>query len=100
MLSLHALACARSREERGQAALMMLGVAAAVLVSGVALLALGNALGAKGRHQRAADLAATWRSTSIARPPLRRRSAAGAGTGWRFVPRTCPFQKLGLRRLA
>ena len=43
---------------RGQASLMMLAVVAAVLVGAVVLLGLGNALGAKGRYQRAADLAA------------------------------------------
>ena len=37
---------------------MMLAVVAAVLVGAVVLFAFGNALGAKGRHQRAADLAA------------------------------------------
>jgi hypothetical protein len=40
--------------EEGQAALLILGVVAGVLV----LFGFGNALGAKGRHQRAADLAA------------------------------------------
>jgi hypothetical protein len=36
----------------------MLGVVGALLAGAVVLFALGNALGAKGRHQRAADLAA------------------------------------------
>jgi hypothetical protein len=44
--------------ERGQASLLMLGVVAAVLAGAVVLFAFGNALGAKGRYQRAADLAA------------------------------------------
>ena len=55
----------RMRERRsalgsasGQASLMMLAVIGAVLVGVVMLFAFGNALGAKGRHQRAADLAA------------------------------------------
>jgi hypothetical protein len=47
-----------AREERGQASLMMLAVVAAVLAGAVVLFAFGNALGAKGRHQRGADLAA------------------------------------------
>ena len=47
-----------AREERGQASLMMLAVVAAVLVGAVVLFAFGNALGVKGRDQRAADLAA------------------------------------------
>ena len=42
----------------GQASLMMPAVVGAVLAGAVVLLAFGNALGAKGRHQRAADLAA------------------------------------------
>ena len=42
----------------GQAALMMLVVVAAVLAGAIVLFAFGNALGAKGRHQRAVDLAA------------------------------------------
>ena len=37
---------------------MMLAVVGVVLAGAVVLLAFGNALGAKGRHQRAADLAA------------------------------------------
>jgi transglycosylase-like protein with SLT domain/D-alanyl-D-alanine carboxypeptidase-like protein len=46
------------REERGQASLLMLAVVAAVAGGALVLFAFGNALGAKGRHQRAADLAA------------------------------------------
>jgi hypothetical protein len=48
----------RLAEPRGQASLMMLAVLGVVLAGGVLLFAFGNALGAKGRHQRAADLAA------------------------------------------
>jgi hypothetical protein len=47
-----------AHEERGQASLMVLAVVAAVFAGAVVLFAFGNALGAKGRHQRAADLAA------------------------------------------
>jgi D-alanyl-D-alanine carboxypeptidase len=47
-----------ARKERGQASLMMLAVVAALLAGAVILFAFGNALGAKGRYQRAADLAA------------------------------------------
>jgi hypothetical protein len=47
-----------SDRETGQAALLMLGVLAVLLTSVIVLLGFGNALGAKGRHQRAADLAA------------------------------------------
>jgi hypothetical protein len=45
-------------DERGQALLLMLGVVGALLAGVVLLFAFGNALGAKGRYQRAADLAA------------------------------------------
>jgi hypothetical protein len=55
-------ALSRARAElapsRGQASLMMLAVAGVVLAGAVLLFAFGNALGAKGRYQRAADLAA------------------------------------------
>jgi soluble lytic murein transglycosylase-like protein len=44
--------------ERGQALLLMLGVVAVALVGTLVLVALGQALGGKSRHQRAADLAA------------------------------------------
>jgi hypothetical protein len=45
-------------DERGQALLLMLGGVGALLAGVVLLFAVGNALGAKGRYQRAADLAA------------------------------------------
>jgi soluble lytic murein transglycosylase-like protein len=48
----------RARDERGQALLLLLGVIAAVLVGTLVLVAFGQALGGKSRHQRAADLAA------------------------------------------
>ncbi len=51
-------ACRRARDERGQALLLLLGVIGAVLVGTLVLVALGQALGGKSRHQRAADLAA------------------------------------------
>jgi hypothetical protein len=43
--------------QSGQAALMMLAIVATVLAGAVLLFAFGNALGANGRYQRAADLA-------------------------------------------
>jgi transglycosylase-like protein with SLT domain/D-alanyl-D-alanine carboxypeptidase-like protein/putative Flp pilus-assembly TadE/G-like protein len=46
------------RAQSGQAALLMLGVLAALLAGVLILFGFGQALGAKGRHQRAADLAA------------------------------------------
>jgi hypothetical protein len=44
--------------ERGQAALLVLGVLAAALAGTLVLFGFGQALGARGKHQRAADLAA------------------------------------------
>jgi Transglycosylase SLT domain/D-alanyl-D-alanine carboxypeptidase/Putative Flp pilus-assembly TadE/G-like len=44
--------------ERGQAGLLLLGVLAALLAGTLILFALGQALGARAKHQRAADLAA------------------------------------------
>jgi len=44
--------------ERGQASLLFLGVLAALLAGTLVLFGLGQALGARGKHQRAADLAA------------------------------------------
>jgi soluble lytic murein transglycosylase-like protein len=46
------------RAERGQALVLLLGVVAAALAGTLVLVALGQALGGKSRHQRAADLAA------------------------------------------
>jgi Putative Flp pilus-assembly TadE/G-like len=44
--------------ERGQALVLVLGLLGALLLGPLVLAAFGEALGAKGRHQRAADLAA------------------------------------------
>jgi hypothetical protein len=44
--------------QSGQASLLFLGVLAAVLAGVLILFAFGQALGAKGKHQRGADLAA------------------------------------------
>jgi len=46
------------RRERGQATLLLLAVMAVLLSGSLVLGAFGQALGAKGGHQRAADLAA------------------------------------------
>ena len=43
--------------ERGQSTVLLLGVAAAVLLGSLVLGSVDQALGVKGRHQRAADLA-------------------------------------------
>jgi hypothetical protein len=44
--------------ERGQASLLLLGVIAALLAGTLILFGFGQALGARGKHQRAADLGA------------------------------------------
>jgi hypothetical protein len=44
--------------ERGQASFLLLGVLAALLLGTLILFGFGQALGARGKHQRAADLAA------------------------------------------
>jgi Transglycosylase SLT domain/D-alanyl-D-alanine carboxypeptidase len=54
------------RGESGQATLLLLGVMAALLAGALFLGALGNALGAKGRHQRGADLAAMSAARAMA----------------------------------
>jgi hypothetical protein len=46
------------RGESGQALVLVLGLAAALMLGTLVLAGFGQALGAKGRHQRAADLAA------------------------------------------
>ena len=46
------------RAEAGQALVLVLGLAAALMLGTLVLAGFGQALGAKGRHQRAADLAA------------------------------------------
>jgi Putative Flp pilus-assembly TadE/G-like len=46
------------RDERGQAAVLLLGAVAVLLLGALVLAAFGQALGARGRQQRAADLAA------------------------------------------
>lgn len=48
----------RLGDEAGQALLLLLGLMAAVIAGSLILGAFSQALGAKGRHQRAADLAA------------------------------------------
>jgi hypothetical protein len=44
--------------ERGQASLLMLGLIAVLVAGTLVLFGFGQALGARGKHQRAADLAA------------------------------------------
>ena len=44
--------------ERGQASLLLLGAMFALVAGAVVLFAFGNALGARGKYQRGADLAA------------------------------------------
>ena len=81
----------RSRliDQSGQALVLALGLAAALLTGGLVLVALGEAIGAKSREQRAADLAAVSAAAAMRRvyprlfepaflPPPRPGPAAGA----------------------
>src|SRR5215218_8126800 len=56
----------RAGSQRGQAALFLLGVMAALLVGAMFLGAWGMALGTRGKHQRAADLAAVSAARAMA----------------------------------
>ena len=60
------------RDERGQALILLLALCGVVLTGALVLAAFGQALGVKGRHQRAADLAAmsAARVMSTAYPKL------------------------------
>jgi hypothetical protein len=60
--------------QRGQAALLLLGVLAALLVGTLILFGFGQALGARGKHQRGADLAAVS-AAETTRWPWRRQAA-------------------------
>ena len=54
----HAPVTRASRRAGGQSSVLMLGLAGALLAGFLVLASFGQALGAKGRHQRGADLAA------------------------------------------
>src|SRR5919198_811931 len=54
------------RGERGQATLLVLGLMAALLLGALVLGSWGMALGARGRHQRAEDLAAVSAARAMA----------------------------------
>src|SRR5213080_4477820 len=51
--------------ERGQATVLLLVIALLVMAGVLALAAMGNALGARGRYQRVADLAAVSGARSM-----------------------------------
>src|SRR3954470_13381618 len=55
------------RDESGQATLLMLGLLGALVVGALVLGGFGQALGAKSRHQRAADLAAMSAGAAMAK---------------------------------
>jgi hypothetical protein len=78
--------------EPGQASLLVLGVLAAVLGGAVVLFGFGQALGARGKHQRAADLAAVCGPGDAAqlRAPLRARTARQMVTPTRVTSATPP----------
>ena len=58
---------ARLTADAGQALLVTLGLVAALLTGGLVLVALGEAVGAKSREQRAADLAAVSAAAAMRR---------------------------------
>jgi soluble lytic murein transglycosylase-like protein len=58
---------ARLTDSSGQALVLALGLAAALLTGGLVLVALGEAVGAKSREQRAADLAAVSAAAAMRR---------------------------------
>ena len=53
--------------ERGQASLLLLGMIAALLAGTLILFGFGQALGARSKHQRAADLAAVSAAQAMRR---------------------------------
>jgi hypothetical protein len=69
------------RSERGQATIMLLALGAAVLAGALVMGAFGQALGAKGRHQRAADLAAMSAARTMSRAYPRLFEAAHLENG-------------------
>jgi hypothetical protein len=85
------------RGERGQATLLLLGLVAALLLGVLVLSSFGQALGVKGRHQRAADLAAmsAARVMSTAYPRLFEPAFLGPG-----VPNPRHLPELRYRALA
>src|SRR5882762_11502163 len=61
------MATSRIRTSDGQATILMLGVLAALVAGRIVLAGFGQALGAKSRHQRAADLAAMSAAGTMAK---------------------------------
>src|SRR3954468_24101951 len=57
----------RLSRQHGQATVLMLGVLAALILGGIVLGGFTKALGAKSRHQRAADLAAMSAAGAMAK---------------------------------
>jgi Transglycosylase SLT domain/D-alanyl-D-alanine carboxypeptidase/Putative Flp pilus-assembly TadE/G-like len=57
----------RAGAQSGQAALLLLGVVAALLAGALILFGFGQALGARGKQQRAADLAAVSGAQAMSR---------------------------------
>jgi hypothetical protein len=58
---------ARLSDDSGQALVLALGLVAALLTGALVLVALGEAIGAKSREQRAADLAAVSAAAAMRR---------------------------------
>jgi hypothetical protein len=72
----------RLRSQRGQAALLMLGVVGALLAGGLVLFGFGRALAARGHAQRAADLAAVSGAQVMRRNFTRLLSRPGSRPGF------------------
>jgi Putative Flp pilus-assembly TadE/G-like/D-alanyl-D-alanine carboxypeptidase len=70
-----------SRRERGQASLLVLGLLGALLAGTLILFGFGQALGARGKQQRAADLAAISAAQVMRRNYSRLFEAAVLETG-------------------
>jgi soluble lytic murein transglycosylase-like protein len=85
------------RDERGQGLLLVLALCGVVLAGALVLAGFGQALGVKGRHQRAADLAAmsAARVMSTAYPRLFEPAFLGPG-----VPNPRHLPELRYRALA
>jgi hypothetical protein len=89
-----------TREEAGQSLVLMLGLLAALLLGALVLAAFGQALGAKGRHQKAADLAAISAAQTMRRLYARLFEPAYLESGAQNPRHLSKAAYLGLARAA
>src|SRR3954468_19600757 len=94
------MGASRIRTSDGQATILMLGVLAALVVGALVLGGFGQALGAKSRHQRAADLAAMSAGAAMARAYPRLFEPAVFPNGVPNPHHLSPAQYLALARAA